>query len=466
MTNHAGRDSAGEDEGVPGDRTAVTAHDHHFSVTSGSSNGTPQHQPVGKLHPQPWMTAPETRRVLEALTKEASEIRFIGGCVRDAILKRPVRDIDLALPLPPDRVMALLRRAGIRVIPTGVDHGTVTAVVGSMHFEITTLRIDVENYGRRAKVAFIDDWRADSARRDFTFNALSCTPEGDIYDYFGGLEDLGHGRVRFVGNARERIGEDVLRLLRFFRFYAHYGWPPPDEDALGACREWAEKVQTLSGERVRVELFRTLMATDPADVFQLMRDSRVLEHVLPEADGTGRLKMLSWLDSRALRIDSVAPDPVRRLAALLAECRAEAEVIAERLRLSTRQKNRLTVMMRPPHRVDADTGPAGMKQALYHLGSAAVRDLLLLAWAGELAGQARTRPGRSDRWTALLHEVDSWQPLEFPLRGRDALALGIPPGPRIGRLLRQVERWWEEHGYRAGHEECVRQLRSLIAAGE
>ena len=236
-----------------------------FELRSGASAGR-------QAAPQPWMTAPQTRLVLDALGREGTEVRFIGGCVRDAVLKRPVRDIDLALPLSPQRVMTLLRRANIKAIPTGIDHGTVTAVVDAMQFEITTLRMDVENYGRRAKVAFIDDWSADAARRDFTFNALSCTPDGDIYDYFGGLEDLGHGRVRFVGSARERIAEDVLRLLRFFRFYAYYGRPPPDEEALSACREWAERVQTLSGERVRVELFRTLMATDPADVFQLMRD--------------------------------------------------------------------------------------------------------------------------------------------------------------------------------------------------
>ena len=153
--------------------------------------------------------------MLEALTRGGAEVRFIGGCVRDAVLKRPVRDIDLALPLPPDYVMKVLRERDIKVVPTGVDHGTVTAVVGPMHFEITTLRMDVETYGRRARVSFTDDWIADAARRDFTFNALSCTLEGDIYDYFDGLEDLGHGRVRFVGSARERIGEDVLRLLRF-----------------------------------------------------------------------------------------------------------------------------------------------------------------------------------------------------------------------------------------------------------
>ena len=451
---------------MSGESADRDAHQEPCGTGDRPGTGARPTQPVGKIHPQPWMTAPETRAVLEALAQGGAEVRFIGGCVRDAILKRPVRDIDLALPLPPESFMALLRQRGIKVIPTGVDHGTVTAVVGPMHFEITTLRMDVETYGRRARVAFTDDWVADAARRDFTFNALSCTPEGDIYDYFDGLEDLGHGRVRFVGSARERIGEDVLRLLRFFRFYAHYGRPPPDEDALVACREWAERVQTLSGERVRVELFRTLMATDPADVFQLMRDWRVLEHVLPEAGDVARLKMLSWLDSRALRMDSVAPDPVRRLAALLAPERAGAEVVAERLRLSTHQKDRLAVMLRRPYPVDSDGGPEASTRALYHLGPEAVRDLTLLAWAGELADAPRPGRGRNDRWTALLRRIDAWQPIEFPLKGRDALGLGVPPGPRMGLLLRSVEQWWEDGSYRAGRDECLRRLRELIAGGE
>jgi poly(A) polymerase len=466
VNSRGDREFAGKGDRSQGEHAGVGAQgDPPRSVSSSSDPGL-SHQPVGKLHPQPWMMAPQTRLVLDALGREGIEVRFIGGCVRDAVLKRPVRDIDLALPLSPKRVMALLRRANIKAIPTGIDHGTVTAVVDAMQFEITTLRMDVESYGRRAKVAFIDDWSADAARRDFTFNALSCTPDGDIYDYFGGLEDLGHGRVRFVGSARERIAEDVLRLLRFFRFYAYYGRPPPDEEALSACREWAQRVQTLSGERVRVELFRTLMATDPADVFQLMRDWRVLEHVLPEADGVARLKMLSWLDSRALRIDTVSPDPVRRLAALLAPDRADAEVIADRLRLSTRQKHRLAVMIRRPYPVEVDAGPDANRRALYHLGSESARDIALLAWAGELAERSRTRPGRSDCWTALLHDIDAWRPIEFPLKGRDALALGISPGPRMGALLREVEQWWERQGYRPGHPECIQQLQSLLAADE
>jgi poly(A) polymerase len=195
-----------------------------------------------------------------------------------------------------------------------------------------------------------------------------------------------------------------------------------------------------------------------------MQDWRVLEHVLPEADEVARLKMLSWLDSRALRIDTVSPDPVRRLAALLATDRADAEVIADRLRLSTRQKHRLAVMIRRPYPVEVNAGPDANRRALYHLGPESARDLALLAWSSELAEQTRSRLGRSNRWTALLHDIDAWRPIAFPLNGRDAIALGIPPGPRMGALLRQVEQWWECQGYRPGHSECMQQLQSLIAA--
>lgn len=423
-------------------------------------------QPVGKIHPQPWMAAPETRMVLDALSADGAEVRFIGGCVRDSVLKRPVRDIDLALAVPPQGVVELLRRARIKVVPTGIDHGTVTAILGGQSFEITTLRVDVETFGRRARVAFTDDWLADAARRDFTFNALSCTPDGDIYDYFGGLEDLGHGLVRFVGDASERIGEDVLRLLRFFRFYAHYGRPPPDPAALSACRAWAEKIQNLSGERVRVEVFRTLMATDPADVFELMQAQAVLPHVLPEANGVGRLKMLSWIESRAIRIETVAPDPVRRLAALLATDAAGGDRIAKRLRLSNRQRDRLQAMISPAWPIDPDQPEAATTRALHHLRVETARDLVLLAWADELSSAAHLPRGRNLRWAELLHRIDAWRPIPFPLLGRDAMTLGVPPGPRMGRLLREVEGWWEEGGCRADHAACLARLRTLLAAGE
>ncbi|MCW5698283.1 MAG: CCA tRNA nucleotidyltransferase [Rhodospirillales bacterium] len=419
-------------------------------------------EPVGKIPPQPWMDAPETREVLEALSAGGVKVRFIGGCVRDSLFKRPVRDIDIASPEPPEQIMAKLRNAGIKVIPTGIDHGTVTAVVDKASFEITTLRVDVETDGRRAKVAFTDDWVADAARRDFTFNALSCTPVGDVYDYFGGLEDLGRGCVRFVGRASERIAEDVLRLLRFFRFYAHYGRPPPDQEALAACRERARGLAVLSGERVRVETFRTLMANDPTDTFQLMANQKVLEHVLPEARHFGRLRLMTWLDTRAIRFDSVAPDPIRRLSALLAIDAKGAEKVADRLKMSNHQRARLVTMAAPPESIGPDVETSAVRRQLYHLGAEAFLDLALLTWAGELAVRPRLPHERTQAWISLIEAADTWIPPRFPLRGRDVMSLGVPHGPAIGELLKAVERWWEDDNFHADHDTCLKKLQTLI----
>ena len=416
--------------------------------------------PVGRIAPQPWMTAPETLAVLQALTADGAEVRFIGGCVRDAVLKRAVHDIDIALAPSPEQVVALLTRAGIHVVPTGIDHGTVTAVVEKATFEITTLRVDVETDGRRARVAFTDDWAVDAARRDFTFNALSCTPAGDIYDYFGGLDDLGHGRVRFVGDPDARITEDRLRMLRFFRFYAHYGRPPPDPSALAACRRHAAAVCLLSGERVRAETFRTLMATDPADVFRLMAEQGVLQHVLPEAGPVNRLRMLTWLDTRAIRMDSVTPDPVRRLAALLVTDVAGAAAVADRLKLSNAHRQRLRAMIGNAL-PDPEGDARALRRALHRLGAETVRDLALLHWAGELVANPRLPHARTAAWIAAVEAADAWQPVHFPLRGRDALALGVAHGPRIGGLLDAVAAWWEAEDYRPDHAACLAKLRAL-----
>lgn len=418
--------------------------------------------PTGKLSPQAWMEAPETRAVIAALTAQGAEARFVGGCVRDAVAHRPVTDIDIATKEPPEKVIKLLEAAGIRAIPTGIEHGTVTAVIGDRHFEITTLRIDVATDGRRAKVAFTDDWVADAARRDFTINTLSCTPAGDIFDPFDGLPDLAHGRVRFVGNAAERIKEDGLRLLRFFRFYATYGRPPPDVNALAACRALAPMLDNLSGERVRDELLRILMAPDPAEVVNLMRGERVLERILPEADDSGRLRALAWLETKAVRIDAVAPEPIRRLAALVKTDRAGAEAVAQRLRLSNQESERLATLAAPPVAVTPDLDARARRRALHRLGADTVRDLALLAWASEVAIAPHGPKGRNGAWIELLDEADAWRPLTFPLKGRDALALGLAEGPRVGALLAEVEAWWEDGDFRAGREECLAKLKLLI----
>lgn len=423
-------------------------------------------QPLGKLAPQAWMSQASTKRLVAALSAGGAEVRFIGGCVRDAIMRRPVRDIDLALALPPKTVMRLLTAAGIKVVPTGIDHGTVTAVVEGQPFEITTLRIDVETDGRRAKVAFTDDWVADAARRDFTMNALSCTPDGDLYDYFDGLLDLGLGRVRFVGDPRERISEDVLRLLRFFRFYAHYGHPPADAEALAACREWADKITTLSGERVRVEILRTLQARHPEDVLALMGDVHVLEHVLPEVEDVGRLRQVAWLEQSGLPADTIGVDAIRRLAAAVTTDAAGAARIADRLKLSNRERQRLADLIVPAVELDPAADPLELRHALQRLGRNTVVDLIVLAWAGERVRLGITPSARTQAWREMLDRAVAWQTRVFPLRGRDALAAGVDRGPEVGRLLGAVEAWWAAGGYVADRAACLLRLRELIAAAD
>ncbi len=426
----------------------------------------PALEPTGKIPLLPWMTAAETRTVIAALTAEGAEVRFVGGCVRDSVLKRPIRDVDMATPDPPLKVIELLERAGIRAVPTGIDHGTVTAVVGDARFEVTTLRVDVETYGRRAKVSFTDDWMADAARRDFTINTLSCTPEGDIFDPFGkGLGDLSNERVRFVGNARDRVEEDLLRLLRYFWFHATYGRPPPDADALAACRALAHRLPELSGERVRDELFRILLAPAPADIALLMRGERVLDHVLPEAGDVGRLRAMAWLDSRAIKMETVLPDALRRLGSLLDTDAAGAEAVAERLRLSKAQKERLTTLAVTPLDVTIGMSDYQLRRALHRLGSDTVSDLALLSWAQSLAVALRQPRRKNEAWQGILETAAAWTPLRFPLKGQDALDLGVAAGPRVGALLEAVEEWWEEGDYRADHAACLEKLGALIDGG-
>ena len=366
-------------------------------------------------------------------------------------------------PIRRKRVVELLEAAGIRAVPTGFEHGTITAVIGKAHFEITTLRLDLATDGRRAKVAYTDSWVADAARRDFTINALSCTPHGDVYDPFGGLADLGEGVVRFVGVPRERIEEDYLRLLRYFRFYASYGEPPPDGEALAACRQMAAGIAGLSAERVRSELFRILLAPDCADTLDLMRGEKILPHVVAGADDIGRLRMLSWLESSAIRMESVTPDPLRRLAAVLVTDAAGAAAIAERLKLSKRDRERLVAMVSMSVDVTPSAGGARLRAALYRHKAYRVRDWLLLTWAGEMAFEPRREPGRNRHWIELLEITDSWTPPRFPLKGGDAKKLGVGDGPKVGELLAAVEDWWIAGDFTADRAGCLQKLERLAA---
>jgi poly(A) polymerase len=399
---------------------------------------------VDRIDPQPWMTEPATAAVLGALARGGVEARFVGGCVRDALLGRAIVDIDLATPAPPQDVTRLLSAARFKVVPTGLKHGTLTAVVPPRHFEITTLRRDVENFGRHAKVAFTDDWAEDARRRDFTMNALFLDQEGRVFDPVGGLPDLRAGRVRFVGDAEQRIREDVLRLLRFYRFHAHYGRGEPDAAARAACRKLAPLLPGLSGERVQAELLKLLGAPDPVPTLRLMVEDGVLAVLLPEA---ARIELVG-----AVAALEPERDRVRRLAALLTPDRVAALAVSQRLRVSNEIRDRLVDLADPAWPVDLDGDARAQRRALRHLGLNRYRDLVVLRGA---------ETGAVERARALFAEAPALAPPDFPIKGRDVTRLGLSPGPKVGRLLREVEEWWEAGDFRADRAACLARLKEL-----
>ncbi|MCW5771457.1 MAG: CCA tRNA nucleotidyltransferase [Rhodospirillaceae bacterium] len=410
-------------------------------------------KPVEKIPLQPWMSAAETRQVLEALTAGGGEARFVGGCVRDAALGRGAKDIDIATPLVPEEVTRRLEAAGIKVVPTGIEHGTVTAVVAHRPYEITTLRRDVETYGRHAKVSFTDDWQADAARRDFTMNALSCRANGEVFDYFGGLKDLRNGRVRFVGDPAERIREDVLRLLRFYRFVAHYGRGAPDAAARTACRAMAESLPGLSGERLRDETLKLLSAPSPHDVLVLMHNDRVLSAYLPEATEIERVARLVALERRwGVRVH--AGDPLRRLALLL-RYPAHVITVANRLRLSNKDRQRLEALRAPEPAFAPPADEREVRRLCYQLGPRLLIDRALLHWA--------TEPDPDNAAIErILDGTEAWEPVALPVSGEDVLALGVPTGAAVGFALHRVEEWWMEADFRPQRDEALAVLRRVV----
>lgn len=383
------------------------------------------------------MSDPPVRMLFDALANRGIAARFVGGCVRDWVLERPISDIDIAVDKPPETVTKALEAADIKVVPTGIKHGTVTAIVKSRPFELTTLRRDVETDGRHAIVAFTDDWREDASRRDFTFNALYADRAGTIYDYFDGQADLKAGRVRFIGDPEQRIAEDRLRVLRFFRFHARFGKPPFDGPGFDACRRNAATVSGLSGERVRKELFRTLDAAGGADAFDAMLEAGVLDHWLPEYAGSPKLRALAAREEKA--------DALRRLAAIL-PADADATAIGKRLKLSTQESVRLQLMLDPANAIDT----ANLRASLYRLGTKLFIDRVLLDAPGD--------------WRAALALAGSWTPPELPIGGNDALALGLKPGPKVGALIEAVERWWIAGDFSADRDACLAELRRLADA--
>lgn len=402
----------------------------------------PEQDGPHRLPIAPWMSAPSTKAVLAALEAKggAGCARFVGGCVRNALVGRAIDDIDIATVLTPEEVMAALTEAEVRYVPTGLEHGTVTAIAGGRPYELTTLRRDVETDGRRAVVAFTKDWTEDAERRDFRLNALYMDGDGVIHDPTGaGVADARAGRIVFVGDPELRIREDYLRILRFFRFRAWFGRGEPDAAGLAACAALKDGLARLSAERVSKELIKLLAAEDPRRATAEMAAAGVLAVILPEGRPLARLDALIEIQRRLGE-----GDPELRLAALLPADAGAAEAAAQRLRLSNAQRERLTVAVVPDPSIGPRMAAAQARRSLYVSGKRAFEDRLLLAWAEQ--------GGDPEAWEALLRLAADWVRPKFPLTGRDAAAAGLRPGPEMGEALRRAEAFWVEHDFQPDRE--------------
>lgn len=373
------------------------------------------------------LTAP-VLRLLDLLSQDGGEARVVGGAVRDALLGLTVADIDIATTLLPDEVMRRAAAADIRAIPTGVEHGTVTLILEHRAYEVTTLRRDVTTDGRRATVAFGTDWEEDARRRDFTMNALSVDRAGVVHDPTGGCVDLMARRVRFIGEARARIREDYLRILRFFRFHARYGNDPADPHALSAIVSERAGLSGLSGERVRAEMLKLLVAPRAAETVALMADLGLFAFILGGVPRRLRLARVCALET--------APDALLRLGALAVAVREDAERLSVRLRLSRQERARLRGMADGPFSPQPSWPEQMQRAALYHLGTDVFRDRVLLAWAS--AGAAADAAD----WVRLMALPERWPVPHLPWSGRDVLAAGVAPGESVGQVLQDLERRW------------------------
>jgi poly(A) polymerase len=401
-----------------------------------------------------WLARPQTQAVFAALAAGGHMARAVGGAVRNALLARPVVDVDIATTARPEEVIAAAEIAGLLAVPTGIAHGTVTVIADRVPYEVTTLRRDVETHGRHATVAFTDDWEADACRRDFTINALYCSAEGEVFDPLGGAADIEARRVRFIGDARERIREDYLRILRFFRLTAEYAAGAPDADALAACVLERDGLARLSAERVRGELLRLLVAPRGPELVRSMLDYGLLPVVLGSAPRPTLLRRLADLEAAL----ACQPDAVLRLAALAVEVPEDADRLADRLRLANDERARLAGAAGPLPDLGPAVPEAAARAYLYAEGAAAFRSRMLIAWSRSGAA------GDSPAWRERLALPERWQPPRFPLGGTDVMALGVAAGPRVGELLRAVEAWWIAGDFAADEQGLREQLRKLVAS--
>jgi poly(A) polymerase len=408
-----------------------------------------------RLPDSAWLTHDGLAHVLAVLDHAGEEARVVGGAVRNALFGQPPGDVDIATTAVPDCVIDRARGAGFKAVPTGIDHGTVTVIVDGAPFEVTTLRADIETYGRKAKVAFGRDWKVDAERRDFTINALSVDRAGEIFDYVGGLADIDARRVRFIGQPEKRITEDYLRILRFFRFHATYGHGAPDPDGLRACIELREGLNQLSRERVRMELLKLLRAAHATPTLAVMTEAGLLEMVL------GGVPLLASFENTC-KVEAaigVPGDPVRRLGALAVAVVEDAERLWQRLRLKNSEHERLVAIGEGWSRIDPGQGEAAARELIYRHGPDRYLDRVLVAWARSPAGAA------DEAWKNLISLPQRWTAPTFPLKAKDFIKRGIEQGPRLGAALAAAEEAWIAAGFPTDKAALAALADAAVAAG-
>jgi poly(A) polymerase len=379
----------------------------------------------------PWLREGPLPRLFAALNRDGDEARAVGGAVRNALLGEPVYEIDVATTADPQTVIARVKAVGFKAVPTGIEHGTVTVVIESRPFEVTSLREDVETFGRHATVRFGRDWKKDAERRDFTMNALSAGADGVVHDHVGGIADIASRKVRFIGDAGTRIAEDYLRILRFFRFHAWYGRGFLDPSGMHACIEGRAGLDQLSRERVRMELMKLLIAPHATPVLAVMSECGILPRVL------GGVPLLASFENmtKVEAASGVPADPVQRLAALAVWLSEDGERLFERLRLSNAEHERLVSMGEAWWRIEPSDDKAA-RGLLYRLGPQRFVDRVLIAWA-------RSRQGAADEdWNALVSLPEHWIVPVFPLKSADFIARGVAKGPALGAAMRAAEEAW------------------------
>ncbi|MBB4406508.1 MULTISPECIES: CCA tRNA nucleotidyltransferase [Agrobacterium tumefaciens complex] len=416
---------------------------------------------MSSLAGRDWFEKPALKRIFALLNADGGEVRIVGGAVRNALMDLPVVDVDLATTLTPDVVVARAKAAGIKAVPTGIEHGTVTLVIDGEGFEVTTLRRDVETNGRHAQVAFGTDWQTDAERRDLTINALYADEKGEIIDLIDGLPDIETGTVRFIGDAAMRISEDYLRILRFFRFFAHYGSGRPDADGLRASARAKDKLGTLSAERVWSELKKLLSARDPSRALLWMRQSGVLTEILPETEKWG-IDAIHGLVATEQAL-GWAVDPMLRLSAILPPDRDRLVALAARLRLSKAEAAYLTHWASAPA-ADPELKETALDRLLYRQGVEGVKTRLKLALVAARADVSAgdTAMQKVARLSTLLARAEKFHRPGFPLSGVDVMAAGVEAGPKVGEVLKSLEEKWIDVNFSLDRAALTARLKDML----